>query len=383
MKKIEYILKHNIFMQKIYIIVFSYIFRFLSIFIKVDKKLILFQSLIGKNYGDSPRQIFEKLKEDEYFKDYKYVWAFANPDQFEVSGASKVKINSLKYFITSLKAGIWITNVNIERGLKYKQKDTLYLNTWHGVTLKFLGNAQKNRRDYNYSDVDIMISPCEYFDNILINDFKVKKDSIIRCGLPRNEELYNIEKNEIEALRKKYNIPKNKKVILYAPTWRDSNNYGNSYSISPPIDIKKKKKSLSSKYVLLFRMHHLTTNQIGLEFDDDVRDVSGKEFNINELMKLSDILISDYSGTIFDYSILEKPIVLFAYDYQEYKDSRGLYLDLDEFLPNCVVKNQQELLNYILNIDYEKECKKVKKIKKTYMNNNGDSTELCIKLLKK
>lgn len=383
MKKIEYILKHNIFMQKIYIIVFSYIFRFLSIFIKVDKKLILFQSLIGKNYGDSPRQIFEKLKEDEYFKDYKYVWAFANPDQFEVSGASKVKINSLKYFITSLKAGIWITNVNIERGLKYKQKDTLYLNTWHGVTLKFLGNAQKNRRDYNYSDVDIMISPCEYFDNILINDFKVKKDSIIRCGLPRNEELYDIEKNEIEALRKKYNIPKNKKVILYAPTWRDSNNYGNSYSISPPIDIDKLKKSLSSKYVLLFRMHHLTTNQIGLEFDDDVRDVSGKEFNINELMKLSDILISDYSGTIFDYSILEKPIVLFAYDYQEYKDSRGLYLDLDEFLPNCVVKNQQELLNYILNIDYEKECKKVKKIKKTYMNNNGDSTELCIKLLKK
>ena len=162
MKKVEYILKHNVIVQKIYQIVFSLIFRFIGIFIRPDMKRVLFQSMIGKTYSDSPQILYEKMLNDEYFKDYKYVWAFDNPNKFELFKAKKVKLNSLSYFIEALRCGIWITNVSIERGLKFNPRKTIYINTWHGVTLKFLGNAQKNRNDYDYRSVNCMLSSCEY-----------------------------------------------------------------------------------------------------------------------------------------------------------------------------------------------------------------------------
>lgn len=380
MKNIEYILKHNLFLQKVYKFVFSLFFRFLSIFIKTDKKRILFQSMIGKTYSDSPKVLYENIINNNKFKDFKFVWAFDEPDKFEVIGAKKVKLNSINYFIETLKCGIWITNVDIERGLKYKPKKTIYINTWHGITLKYIGNAQKNRKDYDYSDVDFMCSCCDYLDKIFLRDFKVKKEALVRCNMPRNDCLYGIKQIEIDILKEKFNIPKEKKVILYAPTWRDSKDGGKNYIINPPIDIELFREKLSKDYVILFRMHHLTTKQMGLKFDDFVRDFSG-DYDINDLMIVSDILISDYSATIFDYSILEKPIVLFTYDYEEYKENRGLYIDPRNLIKGNAFKTQEEVLNFILNMNYEEECNKVIELKKKYNLVEGNATEICIKYL--
>lgn len=380
MKKIEYIIKHNLIVQRIYKLVFSMFFRMLSIFIKSNKHRVIFQSMIGKTYSDSPRVIYEEMLKNKKYKNYEFVWAFDDPNKFDVPEAKKVKLNSINYFIETLKCGIWITNVDIERGLKYKPKKTIYINTWHGVTLKYLGNSQKNRNDYDYSDVDFLCSSCEYLDNIFINDFKAKKESLARCGMPRNDVLYNVNKEKINDIKEELNIPKNKKIILYAPTWRDSNDGGQNYVIKPPIDIEYFRKKLGKDYIILFRMHHLTTKQLGLKFDDFVRDCSGK-FDINDLMMISDILISDYSATIFDYSILEKPIILFAYDYEEYKNARGLYLDLEDIMPNNVFKKQEDVIDCILKMDYEEECKKTKKLKKKYMLVDGTATKQCMKYL--
>ena len=380
MKNIEYIIKHNKIIQKLYKFIFSIIFKFLSIFIRIDNKRIMFQSMIGKTYSDSPKILYEKIKNNKNFKDYKFIWAFEDPDKFDIPGATKVKLNSFSYFIESLKCKIWITNVDIERGLSYKPKKIIYLNTYHGIPLKYIGNAQKNRNDYNYKDVDYMCSCCEFLDKIFMRDFKIKKEALAKCGMPRNDYLYNKSKEEIQRLRKKYNIPKNKKVILYAPTWRDSNDGGKNYVIKPPINIEYFRKNLEDQYVILFRMHHLTTKQLGLKFDSFVRDYSG-DYDINELMMISDILISDYSATIFDYSILERPIISFAYDYKEYKENRGLYLNLEDILPNSVLKTQEEVINHILNLNFKKESEIAKKIKEKYISVDGTATDKCIKYL--
>lgn len=380
MKKIEYILKHNLFIQKMYKMIFSIIFRFIGLFIKQDNKRVIFQSMIGKTYSDSPKILYEEMLKRDEFKDYKFVWAFSEPEKFDVPGAEKVKLNSLKYFIESMKCGIWITNVDIERGLKYKPKKTIYINTYHGIPLKYIGNSQKNRNDYDYSDIDYLCSSCKYLDDIYINDFKVRKEALVKCGLPRNDILYTCNDKKINDIKKKLNIPEDKKVILYAPTWRDSNDGGKNYVIKPPIDIEYFREKLSKDYVILFRMHHLTTKQLGLKFDDFVRDCSGS-YDINDLMMISDILISDYSATIFDYSILERPILLFAYDYEDYKEARGLYIELEDLLPNNVFSNQEDLIDRIIKIDYKEECKKTKKIKDEYLTPVGDATENCINYL--
>lgn len=381
MHRIEYILKHNKFIQRVYVIVFSLFFRVLGIFIKQDRKQVLFQSMIGKTFGDSPKVLYDAMRADERFKSFKYVWAFDDPDKFDVENGRKVKLNSLKYYIESLKSGIWISNVSIERGLKYKPKSVVYLNTWHGIPIKVIGNAQKTRNDYDYSDVDYMCCSSDFERKIFIRDFKIKNNAIIKCGMPRNDALYFVTDEMKKNIRKKYNIPENKKVILYAPTWRDSTDGGNSYQIAPPINIDYWKEQLGDEYILLFRMHHLTTELLGIEFNDFVRNVSNAP-EINELMIISDILLSDYSATIFDYSILERPIFSFAYDLDSYAFNRGFYEDLEkDVLPNSVFKDEESLIKHIKNMDYSTECKKTRQIKRKYVDVSGNATKECMNFI--
>lgn len=382
LKKIEYLLKHNSFIQRMYIIVFSSLFRIVGVFVKQNRKQVLFSSLIGKNYGDSPKALFDAMKEDPFFKDYSYVWAFDNPSHYMVEGADKVKLNSAKYFITALKSGIWISNVNIERGLHFKPRNTIYLNTWHGCApLKVDGNAQRSRSDYNFSDVDILCSNSDWQDDRFVIDYNARRESIIRCGMPRNDTLYEVSSESIRKLKNKYKIPTEKKVILYAPTWREATKNGEDCLIAPPIDIDYWKEELAENYIVLFRMHHLTNKALNIKFDDFVRDYSGN-YDINDLMKMADILITDYSSTLADYAILERPTLLFAYDYEEYYNTRGLYMRLEDLLPGYICTNEGDLINMIKTLNYEEGCNAIKKFKENYVQGNKHSTEKCLKELK-
>lgn len=380
MHRVEYLLKHNKFVQKTYVFLFSLLFRFLGVFIRPDKKRIIFQSLIGKNYGDSIKVLYDNIRKNPKFSGYKFIWAFDEPEKFNVEGATKVKLNSLNYYIEALKCGIWVCNVSIERGLSFKPKKTVYLNTWHGVPMKLIGNAQKNRDDYNFSDIDFMCCSCEFEREVFIRDFKVKPENMFKCGMPRNDELYNVTDERVKELREKYNIPDGKKVILYAPTWRDSLDGGKSYQIAPPIDVEKWEEKLGSEYVMLFRMHHLTTEMLGIEFNEFARDCSHVP-SINELMIIADILLSDYSATIFDFSILEKPMISFAYDYDGYAESRGFYENINDVLPGDVFDTEDKVIKHILDMDYEAECLKAKAVKQKYMEAEGNATEICMEYL--
>ena len=379
--KLEYDLKHNRVVQKGYTVIFSFLFRLLHLFIKVDKKQILFQSLIGKSFGDSPRVLYDAIKNNPNFREYKFIWAFDEPEKFRITGAKTVKLTSIQYYIEALKSGIWISNVSIERGLKFKPAKTIYINTWHGIPIKVIGNAQKARNDYDYSTVDFMCCSSEFEKRIFERDFKVKSDCIIKCGMPRNDELYHPSEEISDKVKTELGIDKTKKIILYAPTWRDSKDGGNSYQIAPPMDLNYWKSMIGDEYVLFFRMHHLTTQLMGVEFNDFVVDVS-KYPEINKLLFVSDILISDYSATIFDFSILERPIISFAYDLEEYAESRGFYENLEkDVLSGDVFRTEKEVLNHIKTMDYQKECEKARKIKHKYVEASGHATDACINYL--
>ena len=382
MKHIEYLLKHNKIIQKAYVTIFSMVFRILGLFIKKNPKQVFFQSLIGRNYGDSPKIIFDSMRSDPDFKDYKYVWAFADPDKFDVpEGTEKVSLNSLKYFYKAIQSGVWVCNVNVERGLMFKPKNTIFLNTGHGGQFKIDGNAQKNRNDYDYSDVDMYCSFSQFDEDINVRDFNVRKEASVICGVPRDDELYRVTPEKIEAARRKLRIPDGKKVILYAPTWRDSSDGGDSYTIAPPMDIAYWRERLSNDYVLLFRAHHLTTKSMDLTYDDFVIDGS-QEQNVNIVLIASDILITDYSSIAYDFSILERPIVDFAYDYEEYKAMRGLNEDLEVMFPGSVFATQEGVIDHILAMDAAEEKKKTQRVKAKYVQGKGNATEVCMNFLK-
>lgn len=377
---VEYLLKHNAFFQKSYKVCFGTALRIAGCFVKTDSNLVLINSLGGKRFGDSPKMIYDYLRSHEEYKHLRLVWSFVdNPTKFD-TGCENIKMDTWTYFKTALKARYWISNVNIERSLDFKKKVTHYLNTWHGVPLKYIGNDCPGRNDYDMSYVDFFCYSGPFEFDIYQRAFKVKADNLLLSGLPRNDELYHVDDKKVDEMRKMLNIPDGKKVLLYAPTWRESEDGGKTYNLAPPVDFKKWEKELGDEYVLLFRAHHFTTKHMKIRFNDFIRDASDYPA-INDLMVASDMLISDYSATIFDYCVLERPIISFAYDFEEYKESRGLYIDLSIELPCGIVKTEDEVIESIKTMDYAAASERTKAFKNKYVPVGGNATELCVKAL--
>lgn len=381
--RLDYILKHNYLFNRIFSFSISFGLKAMGIFIPTDPKMVLF-SAHSRRYNDSPRAIYEyMINRYHAFKDMKYVWALE-----DISLASQipgrpivVKADTFKYFYYALKSKFWITCVNIERGLHFKKKKCRYLNTWHGTPLKTIGNDAGGRKGYDFSSMDLFCYASEYEKEISKRAFNVKDSSLIPTGLPRNDTLYNTTQKEIEEIKKRLSIPLDKKVILYAPTWRDSTDGGKSCSLAPPVTPDLWERELKNEYVVLFRMHAYTNKLIGINFNEVMRDYSEYP-DINDLFKVSDILISDYSASIVDFSILERPILCFAYDYEDYKRERGLYLDFNTAMPSGIIKSELELLNYIKNIDYRFECDKTRRmLKSKLLTYGGNATEECVRML--
>lgn len=381
MSRLEYTLKHNKILQRLYVFFGSLFLRFLALFIRPKTNYVLFQSMIGRTFGDSPKVIYSAMLKDTYFSNYKFFWAFVDVDEFDVPDATKVSINSFRYFITSLKCGIWVGNSGIERGLKYKHRKTLFINTGHGAAFKYIGNAVSNRRDFNFKDVDFFCTVSEMDKEIRMRDMGVRSEALKMIGYPVNDYLYDLTPEKIASLRKKYNIPDGKKVICYAPTWRESTNKGKSYDINPPIDINKWKKELSSDYVLMLRIHHLTTKILGISYDDFVLDGSSY-FPSYEVLAITDLLISDYSSILFDFSILERPMFAFAYDYDDYRKKRGLYISPYDILPNSTFVDEDSLILAIKKFDYNQLHADASRMKKEYMKGVGNATSECIRFIK-
>ena len=377
--KISYILKHNFFFQKLYIIIMSLVFKFIGLFIRTDNELILFVSFSGKKYGDSPKVIYDLMQNDLDFKKYRKIWAFEDPNAYPE--INSVKIDTLKYFITAIKAKYWITDTNIERGLHFKKKNTLYLNTWHGTAMKKIGNDSNNRREYNFNNIDYFTVQGEYDEFVFKSALGISEKSILKCGLPRNDVLWNADKTKYQNIREKLFLHYDKTVILYAPTWRDSKDNGKTYSLDLPIDFNKWKDKLGDNYIVLFRSHILTTDVTGINESNFVIDVSDYE-DVNDLLIVSDILITDYSSIAFDYAILNRPILCYAYDYLEYIKHSGLYFDLNKKLPSEIIKTEDELIERILNLDFIEEREKTLRFRKEFVNYGGNAATECIKVLK-
>ena len=375
-QRIIYLLKHNTVLQALYRVIMGVALRFLGHFIRTDENVVLFVCFMGLSYSDSPKVIYEYMKSHTDYEKYCCVWAFENPAKY--SDLKTVKIDTLSYFKIALKAKYWITNTNIERGLKFKKRDQIYLNTWHGVALKLIGNDVAGRKDFDFRNVNYLCVCGDYDERVYKTAFKAEERNFLRCGLPRNEELWTATEDLRKQYRQKLNLPDNKKVILYAPTWRESTDGGKSYSIKPPIHFDEWEIELGEEYVILFRAHHQTTKVLGIQYNEFIRDVSTYP-SVNELMIASDFLITDYSAIAFDYSILCRPILCYAYDYDTYLKERGTYFDIDEKYPNKSCRTEKELLLRIQTMVYETECQNTRRFRDDFIQYGISATETCVK----
>jgi len=365
MKKIAYYLKSSPILYSIYFYVMSFCFKVIGLFAGNDDHLILFNSYGGKKYDDSPRIIYEWMLQDKRFDAYKLVWALAEPESVSIPGrATVVKSDSFKYFITALRAKIWITNSSMERGLDFKKKKTICFNTWHGTTIKVMGidikDENKSFRSKINVRADIMLAQSTYDVEIFSHAFQLPEESFRVIGSPRNDRLANYTQDDVDQIKRKLGIPQDKIVLLYAPTFREyTRGVSNEVLMNVPMTLDKWQDKLGDRYVVLFRAHYEVAKHMKLDGYPMFLDVSSYP-NLNELMMAADALISDYSSIYFDFSVMHKPIYCFAYDYDDYMSNRGMYLSLKDELPCEIHREEDALIKEILDFDITKESKRVR-----------------------
>ncbi|MBM6619089.1 CDP-glycerol glycerophosphotransferase family protein [Bacillus suaedaesalsae] len=328
----------------------------------LDSKMVFFESFFGKNYSGSPKYIYEEMLRNEKFRDYTFVWSYIGNNPDEIPGDPiLVDREREEYYRYLGKAKYWVNNILFP--VHRKREGNQYLQTWHGTPLKKLGfdieieGPETLARENFYIESrnwDYLISANRYSSEIFGRAFKFDKE-IIEKGYPLNDIFYANDLSEkIKTIKSKLNIPSDKKVILYAPTWRDNEMVGSwKHSFNLKFDLEQFYQHLKDDYVLILRMHHLVAESLHIDekYESFVYELS-KYDDIQELYVISDILITDYSSVFFDYANSRKPILFYAYDYDLYRENiRGFYLNMEQDLPGPIIKTSQDLLDSILHIE--------------------------------
>lgn len=329
--------------------------------VPINNNMAIYQSFHGKSFSCSPKAIHNELSRSK--NKYKGVWVLENEYTDVPEGTIIVKPNTLKYYYYMARAKYFVNNGNFPDFYE-KREGTVHLQTWHGTPLKKLGyDISQDSPSYNENNSpelirrnsrwDYLIGPNEYTSTILQRAFGFQKE-MLDSGYPRNDILHNYEKNKIDEIKEKLGIDKEKKVVLYAPTWRDSDFHGGQanqpYKLKFNIDNFKKK--FGDTHVLLLRLHYRDASRLAIDLSD--KSVINASFydDIQELYLISNILITDYSSVMFDYANLKRPMIFYCYDYLKYKsEMRGCYFNFSTSAPGPIVFDEDQLFDAIDNSD--------------------------------
>lgn len=360
--------------------------------IDVDEKMVMFGAYDGRSYVCSPKAVYEHMISCGEFDDYKFVWYFDKPEKYRFLENNKntivVKKNSAECEKYLHMAKYWIFNFRAQDQWIPNEKQ-VYVQCWHGTPLKRLGyditksdnamNSIREIREKYRTDAqrfDYMVSPCDFVTEKFRSAWNLKKagkeDAVLQIGYPRNDFLNKFTSKDVEAVKIKLGIEgTDKKIILYAPTWRDNQHDADKgYIYDNPVDFDYLREQLGDEYIILFRAHYLVADNFDFDaYKGFIYNVSDYD-DINELYISADLLITDYSSVFFDYAILERPMLFYMYDMEAYRDEmRGFYIDVNK-LPGPIFKTERELVNEIRKADEMLDVNMIKAFNKEYNNMN-------------
>ena len=327
----------------------------------IDNHLILFEANLGKNYTGNPKYLYEYMISHPEYSKFKYVWAYPDKENCPIPGdAVIVERGTSEYFHYLAKAKYKINNIRFP--LIHKREGTVYLNTWHGTPLKKLGfdieceGPEKHAFAALYQESlnwDYMTVDNDYGEEKLTGAFRFE-GKVIKKGYPINDIYFDEDriKRVRERIEKDYPVTKEKKVILYAPTWRDlRGDYVRGYEFSLPFDTQKLFDAFGDEYVIIVKLHHLIANNLVIDekYKDFLINASDEE-DIMELLCKTDILITDYSSVFYDFASARKPMLFYMYDLEEYlNETRGTYIDVHD-LPGEIIRDDEGLIRNIQSI---------------------------------
>lgn len=357
---------------------------FFKIFRADEKKLIIFATFPENNewiltqlcqQNDKPKIILVCLNLIEHEFDHK---AF-----LKKYSVHTINIFNPIIFFHLMTSGKIIVDNYIGWFAKVKlNKKSECIQVWHanGAIKKFgladqsinhRGKKANNRFLKVYNTFDKVVVGSDEMSTIFQMAFGLRPHQILKLGIPRTDLFFDkkrIDKIKID-MAKKINS-QNKKIILYTPTFRDEE----IVNFKLKLELDKMYKHLSKDYYLILKLHPSIKNTFDIEkkYRNFVKDLSDYK-QLNHLLLITDILISDYSSVPFEFSLLNKPMIFFSYDLNEYMKNRGLWYNYEDLVPGPIVKNTDELIYCIKSQSFE--VRKVKAFSDNWNKyNDGQSS---------
>ncbi|WP_195218198.1 CDP-glycerol glycerophosphotransferase family protein [Turicibacter sanguinis] len=354
-------------MKEIIFNCFNFIYKIFCMIFKIKENRIVLECDYGKGFYGNLHALYTKIQEENL--KYEIIIPVNKNIVLNLPNSTNTKIIRTKtvqhlFYLSTSK--FWITNNHYYYFLS-KRKETIFINTWHalGAFKKFGLDCNDGKEAHHLKDgknIDFLLVSSKKLKNIYSKALNVELEKIISIGIPRVDVLFNpIKRKEIKKNLEERLQCLPKKIILYAPTFRDHE----KIKFDLKLDLEEMFNSLGEEYVLLIKLHPIIRTKIVIEdkYSDFVKDVSN--FNMNELLIYSDILITDYSSVIFEFSLLEKPIIFFSYDLHNFKEkSRSFYVDYESFIPDNPVFNTKEVIEKILFFRNEETQTYIENIKK-------------------
>lgn len=318
--------------------------------VELRPKTILWESNHGATVGCHPLALFRHVADLPEFSGYRHVWAVNDPavvpdDVRERENVFFAVPHSDLYLRVLATASHLVNNVSFPPYF-IRRDGQRYLNTWHGTPLKTLGKDMRgpamehSNLARNFLQSSHIMAPNTHTSWALIERHDLEglfRGKIQVTGSPRLDRMVTMGSQLRDRIRESLNVPGDLPVVLYAPTWRGSttDRVLDRAALLADLEVLS-----DTQYQLVFRAHRLTEKLLaGLDLGVTIVP---PEIDTSDLLSAVDVLITDYSSIAFDYLPMNRPIIYYAYDYEEYAAERGLYLELDD-MPGVVCRNRREL----------------------------------------
>lgn len=334
----------------------------------VKKRVILYEAFYGRGMLCGPNALFQELIRHPQFSKYRHIWVLDDLEshtdlieKYKHKKVSFVQYGSKKY-LKALASAKYLINNSTFPGSFVKKDEQIYINTWHGIPLKNLGYDEPSgtmaasNTARNFLHADYLISANPFLTDIYKKAYRLdglSEVKIIEEGYPRLDTLVNTDPNDVYKKLKEcgVSVDPNKKIILYAPTWRGVTFANPNLDIDEYIHFKEEldRQIDTDTYQILVKVHQAVYSRIKGKLEEYPYFVPAS-MDANEILAVTDILISDFSSIYFDYLATGRPILFYIPDLEEYQDQRGMYFGIGE-LPGPNTEDLEQLGNWINHIE--------------------------------
>ncbi len=376
-------------MKKILKFFIKFVMRFFAL-LPLDTKKVVFSSFSGRSYSDNPKYIAEEIVRQNL--DLDCVFVLEHPEKEKLpEGIRSVKYNTIQYLYEVATAKIWVDNTRKQPHI-LKKANQIYIQTWHGsIAIKKIEKDAIATLDDSYvqtaikdsKNIDYLITNGQWGEALFKRCFWYDEGKILKLGSPRVDMLFDDNYRLQKKIRDSLNVDPNKKILLYAPTFRKDKNM-DVYKINYNRVVETLKSRFSGDWCVLIKLHPNIKELAGkmMFLCDDVIDVS-QYSDINELYTISNVLITDYSSSIFDFAITRKPAFIFACDLEEYLTDRDTYFDVKS-LPFPFAMDNDQLERNILKFDVENYHENLDEFyNKLGLVEDGHASKRVVELIKK